>query len=112
MYPEVQGNKIKFDAYLEESNHPKLLSNMNLQLLIVRRMKDDVLRLEQGPGIGRGKKVELYMVANNKLIKREVVVGLRGQDYIEIRSGIQAGEEVIVSETDEFRNRPEIDISH
>ncbi|MFC2115674.1 efflux RND transporter periplasmic adaptor subunit [Bacteroidota bacterium] len=112
VYPEVQGNKIKFDAFLEESNYPKLISNMNLQLLIVRRKKENVLRLENGSVPERGRNIELYVVEKNQLLRRAVTVGLRGSDYIEIRSGLQAGEEVVVSETDEFRNRPEIDISN
>lgn len=112
VYPEIQGNKIKFDVFLEESNHPKLLSHMSLKLLVVRRMKEDVLRLRQGPGIGRGRNVELYKVENNALVLHDVNVGMRGLEYIEIRSGLQVGDEIIVSETDEFRNRPEIEISH
>jgi HlyD family secretion protein len=112
VYPEVEGNKIKFDVYLEESNHPKLLSNMNLHLLVVRRMKKDVLRLANGEGIGRGRNIELYVREYNRLVKRDVGLGLRGNDFVEIRSGLRAGEEVIVSETSEFRNRPEIDISN
>lgn len=110
VYPEVEGNKIKFDVYLEESNHPKLLSNMNLQLLIVRRMKQDVLRLKQGEGIGRGRNIELYVKEGSKLEKRPVEVGLIGNDFIEIRNGLKAGEEVVITATPEIRNRPEIEI--
>jgi HlyD family secretion protein len=112
VYPEVQADKIKFDVYLEESNHPKLLSNMNLKLLIVRRMKEDVLRLRQGSGLGRGRNTEVYVVEYDLLVRREVEIGLRGLDYVEIRSGLKEGDRVIVSETAEFRNRPEIDISN
>jgi hypothetical protein len=41
-----------------------------------------------------------------------VEIGLRGPDYIEISSGLQEGEEVVISETSAFRNRPEIEISN
>ncbi len=110
--PEVEGNKIKFDVFLEESNNPKLLSNMHLQLLIVRRMKKDVLRLKMGDGIGRGKNIDLYVRMQNTLVKKSVEVGLRGTDFIEITSGLEIGDEVVISETTEFRNRPEIVIGN
>jgi len=112
VYPELEGNKLKFDVYLEESNHPKLLSNMNLQLLVVRRLKEDVMRLEMGEESGRGKNIELYIKEQDKLVKRSVGVGLRGKNFIEITSGLEAGDEVVISQTTEFRNRPEIVISN
>ena len=78
VYPDLEGNKLKFDVFLEESNHPKLLSNMNLQLLVVRRLKEDVLRLEIGEESGRGKNIEIYVKERDKLVKRTIGVGLRG----------------------------------
>lgn len=110
--PEVEGNRLKFDVHLEESNHPKLLSNKNLQLLVVRRMREDVLRLKMGEGINRGRNIDVYVREQNTLVRRAVGVGLRGTDYIEISSGLEAGDNVVISETTEFRNRPEIDISN
>jgi HlyD family secretion protein len=112
VYPEVEGNMIKFDVYLEQSNHPKLISNMRLPLLVVRRIKEDVPRIPGGEGLDRGRNVQLYVRENDRLVRREVEIGLRGNDYVEIRSGLRAGEEVIISSTAEFRNRPEIEISH
>ena len=112
VYPELEGNKLKFDVYLEESNHPKLLSNMNLQLQVVKRRKEGVLRLETGEYTGKGKNIELYVREQNKLVRRNVEVGLRGTNYIEITSGLKAGDEVVISQTTEFRNRPEIVISN
>jgi len=112
VYPEVEANKIKFDVYLEESNHPKLLSNMNIQLFVVRRIRKDVLRLENGEGIGKGRNIELYVKQHGLLVKKQVEAGLRGENFTEIRSGLEAGEEVVISQTTEFRNRPEIEISN
>jgi HlyD family secretion protein len=112
VYPEVQGNKISFDVFLEENNHPKLISNMNIRLQIVRSMKKGVLRLESGDWMSRGNEVGLYVVENNRLVRRQVELGMRGLDYVEISGGLHAGDQVIVSETSEFRNRPEIDIRY
>jgi HlyD family secretion protein len=108
--PEVQGNKISFDVYLEQSNHEKLLSNMQVPLLIVRRMKDDVPRIENGDGLGKGRRSEVYVVEGNKAVKKAVDFGMRGLDHSEISSGIQVGERVIISDVAAFRGRPEIDI--
>jgi len=112
VYPEVQGSKIRFDVYLEESDHPKLLSNMSLKLLVMSGIKEGVLRLQQVSDIGRNDNVGFYVLEDNVLILRNVTVGMRGLDYIEIISGLDAGDQVVVSETAEFRNRPEIEVSN
>lgn len=108
--PEVQGNKISFDVYLEQSNHTKLLSNMQVPLLIVRRMKEGVPRIVNGDGLGKGRRSEVYVIEGDKAVKKEIDFGMRGLDYSEISSGIQVGDRVIVSDVAAFRGRPEIDI--
>ncbi len=108
--PEVQGNKISFDVYLEQSNHSKLLSNMAVPLLIVRRMKEDVPRIENGDGISKGRRSEIYVIEGNKAVRREINFGMRGLDHSEISSGIQVGDRIIISDIAAFRGRPEIDI--
>ena len=108
--PEVQGNKISFDVYLEQSNHSKLLSNMQVPLLIVRRMKEGVPRIVNGDGLGKGRRSEVYVIEGDKAVKKEIDFGMRGLDYSEISSGIQVGDRVIVSDVAAFRGRPEIDI--
>jgi HlyD family secretion protein len=110
VYPEVQGNKISFDVFLKENNNPKLISNMNIRLQIVRSMKENTLRLEAGDWTGKGSTTGAYVIKEGKLVRREVELGMRGLEYIEILSGLKAGDEVVVSETTEFRNKPEIDI--
>lgn len=108
--PEVQGNKIGFDVYLEQSNHSKLLSNMQVPLLIVRRMKEGVPRIENGDGLGKGRRSEVYVIEGDKVLKKAVDFGMRGLDYTEISSGIQVGDRVIISDVSAFRGRPEMDI--
>jgi len=108
--PEVQGSKISFDVYLEQSNHEKLLSNMQVPLRVVRRMKEGVPRIENGDGLGKGRRSEVYVIEGTKAVRKVVNFGMRGLDYSEISSGIQVGDKVIISDVAAFRGRPEIDI--
>ncbi|MEE9462376.1 MAG: efflux RND transporter periplasmic adaptor subunit [Bacteroidales bacterium] len=108
--PEVQGSKISFDVYLENSNHAKLLANMQVPLLIVRRMKEGVPRIQNGDGLGKGRRSEVYVIEGTKAVRKVVSFGMRGLDHSEISSGIQIGDKVIISDVAAFRGRPEIDI--
>ncbi len=108
--PEVQGSKISFDVYLENSNHEKLLANMQMPLLVVRRMKEGVPRIQNGDGLGKGRRSELYVIEGTKAVRKVVNFGMRGLDHSEISSGIQVGDKVIISDVTAFRGRPEIEI--
>ncbi len=108
--PEVQGSKISFDVYLENSNHPKLLANMQVPLLIVRRMKEGVPRIQNGDGLGKGRRSEVYVIEGTKAVRKVVNFGMRGLDHSEISSGLQVGDKVIISDVAAFRGRPEIEI--
>lgn len=108
--PEIQGNKISFDVYLENSNHEKLLANMQLPLMVVRRMREDVPRIQNGEGLGKGRRSEIYVIEGTKAVRKVVNFGMRGLDHSEISSGVQVGDKVIISDVSAFRGRPEIEI--
>ena len=108
--PEIQGNKISFDVYLDQSNHAKLLANMQVPLMVVRRMKENVPRIQNGDGLGKGRRSEVYVIEGTKAARKVVNYGMRGQDHSEISSGIQIGDKVIISDVAAFRGRPEIEI--
>ncbi len=108
--PEIQGNKISFDVYLDQSNHAKLLANMQVPLMVVRRMKENVPRIQNGDGLGKGRRSEVYVIEGTKAVRKVVNYGMRGLDHSEISSGIQIGDKVIISDVAAFRGRPEIEI--
>ena len=108
--PEVQGSKISFDVYLENSDHEKLLANMQVPLMVVRRMKEGVPRIQNGDGLGKGRRSEVYVIEGTKAVRKVVNYGMRGLDYSVISSGIQVGDKVIISDVSAFRGRPEIAI--
>jgi len=108
--PEVQGSKISFDVYLDQSNHAKLLANMQVPLMVVRRMKENVPRIQNGDGLGKGRRSEVYVIEGTKAVRKVVSYGMRGLDHSEISSGVQVGDKVIISDVAAFRGRPEIEI--
>jgi HlyD family secretion protein len=107
--PVITDKKINFDVYLDYSQYTKLVPNLEVTLLIVTQHKDSVLRLEQGPAFSRNKRQDIYVVRGEKAVRIPVTTGLIGTDYIEIVSGLNAGDRVIISDTSPFRRRKEVD---
>lgn len=110
--PEVHDNQVSFDVYLEQSDHSKLRPNLQIPLQVVQRMRQDVLRLESGPALEKGRNVEVYVVEGNRAVLRKVTLGMKGQGYIEVRGGVDSGEKVIISDISSFRNLPEVEFMY
>jgi HlyD family secretion protein len=64
--------------------------------IIVARL-DDVLSVPSETVMSKDREQFVYMVEDHRLVKRTVVTGYVGWDATEIRSGLQAGEQVVTS---------------
>ena len=95
--PVIRDRKIEFDVNLKESSHYKLRPNLNVDLQIVTEERDSVLRIVNGPAIGRGDDHEVFVLSNGKAVKTPIRTGLRTQDYVEVVKGLQEGDRVVLS---------------
>lgn len=108
--PEVMDNQIEFDVFLEHNNHNKLLPNMSIELMVVNSHADSVLRVSAGPALGIEDEIEVFLIKSGIAQRRKITIGRRGKDYIEILSGLQEGDKIIISDISVSRNIDEIDI--
>ncbi len=96
--PVIRDRKIEFDVNLRESNHYKLRPNLNVSLEIVREERDSVLRIHNGPAIGRGKEHKVFVLQNGNAREREIITGMRTEEYVEVMEGLTEGERVLLSD--------------
>jgi len=96
--PVIRDRKIEFDVNLRESNHYKLRPNLNVSLDIVRAERDSVLRIHNGPAIGRGNEHKVFVLKNGTAREREIITGLRTEAYVEVLEGLVEGERVLLSD--------------
>jgi HlyD family secretion protein len=106
--PVIKDKKIDFDVFLEYSKYQKLMPNMEVHLMMVIQKKDSVLRVEQGPAFGRSKRQDIFVIKSEKAVKQSITTGLIGTEYVEVLSGLQAGDRVITSDISRFRHKREI----
>ncbi len=109
--PLVENNKVQFNVHLEESSHPNLIANQNVQIEILINKKEDALRIKKLPGFESGKKQKVFVIEGDKAVRKEVMFGIVGNEYCEILSGLKEGDVVIAEEAGGFRNLNEIDIN-
>jgi HlyD family secretion protein len=110
--PSVEANTIQFKARLAEKNHPLLRPNLKVDLFVVISFKENAILIKNGPFYRGGKKQEIFVVENEKLIKKEVEFGLSNFNSVEIIRGLLVGEEVAISDMSDFERFEELIIKN
>jgi HlyD family secretion protein len=106
----VENKKVQFNIHLKEKSHPKLIANQNVEIQVVNNRKDDVLMIRNCPEFENGQKHTVFVVEGNVAVKKEITLGLRGNESCEIVSGVDEGARVIVEGINAYRNLQEIEI--
>jgi len=109
--PMVENNKVQFNVHLEESSNPNLIANQNVQIQIFNNKKENALRIKKLPEFETGKKQKVFVIEGEKAIKKEILLGIIGDNYCEILSGLKEGDIVISNETGSISRKNEIDIN-
>ena len=101
---------ISFTVQLEEDNHKRLRSGLKTDVYVMNAVKDDVLRIANSSYyVGKGE-YELFVVNGNQLLKRKVQLGDSNFEYVEVVSGLQEGEQVIVSDMNAYKDKNKLKI--
>jgi HlyD family secretion protein len=108
--PTIKNKKVEFDVYLEQSNHWRLRPNMTIPVQVVLSRADSVMRVKYGPSLQRSSDFDIYRVEGEIAVKRRIQTGLMGDNYLEIRSGVEPGDQLIISDVTLFRNRDKVEI--
>ena len=108
--PLSKNGVISFTVQLEEDNHKRLRSGLKTDVYVMNAVKDDVLRIANSSYyVGKGE-YELFVVNGNQLLKRKVQLGDSNFEYIEVVSGLQEGEQVIVSDMNAYKDKNKLKI--
>ena len=108
--PLSKNGVISFTVQLEEDNHKRLRSGLKTDVYVMNAVKDDVLRIANSSYyVGKGE-YELFVVNGNQLLKRKVQLGDSNFEYVEVVSGLQEGDRVIVSDMNAYKDKNKLKI--
>lgn len=109
--PLSKNGVISFIVQLEENNHPRLRSGLKTDVYVMNAIKDDVMRIANGSYyVGPGD-YELFVVRDNQLLKRKVLLGESNFEMVEVISGLETGDEVVVSDMSSHKNKNKIKLN-
>jgi HlyD family secretion protein len=109
--PAVDKGVVTFYATLQQDHHPALRANLRADVFVVTRAHRGVLRVKNGPFYQGGQEQPVFVLAGGRAVRRVVRFGDSNTDYVQVLSGLQVGEELIVSDTKAFADTPALTVS-
>ena len=107
--PSVANSMLKFDVLLDNTKeYPGMRMGQNPDINVVSSIKNDVLYIDyrsfyKGPGM-----YDLWVIEGDTATQRKVGLGVAGHQQIEVTSGLNAGDRVILSNMNRFGNKKRI----
>lgn len=108
--PLSKNGVISFTVQLEEDNHRRLRSGLKTDVYVMNAVKDDVMRIANASYyVGKGE-YDLFVVNGDQLLKRKVQLGESNYEYVEVISGLQPGDQVVVSDMASYKDKNKLKI--
>ena len=110
--PEVVGGEVVARLRFDDGHQPPgLRQNQRLSARIVLDTREDVLMVARGPFLDQGGGRAAYVLDGNTAVRRPIQAGASSLSSVEIVSGLQPGERIVVAGSDLFDNAERIRIS-
>ena len=101
--PLSKNGVISFSVQLDEDNHKHLRSGLKTDVYIMNAVKEDVMRITNSSYyMGKGE-YELFVLHDNEIVKRKVKLGESSFEYVEVLSGLDIGDQVVVNDMTNYR---------
>lgn len=108
--PLSKNGIIQFSVQLNEPAHNRLRSGLKTDVYVMNAIKEDVMRIANGPYYTGQGTYELFVQEGNSLEKRKLQLGESNYQYVEVISGLKPGERVVVSDMSQYRNKSKLKV--
>lgn len=105
--PEVRQSQVTGRVKFAGEQPPGLRQNQRASLRIVLDERKDVVKFQRGASIDEATR-SVYVVRDDRAVRVPVELGAASVAEIEVIRGLQAGDRVIVSDTRDFGDAPEL----
>ena len=107
--PKSQNGMVEFSVLLDDDSFKGLRSGLSADLNVIYDVHDEVVRIPNGQYFqGPGSYYLFVKTSSNKLERRAVVLGDSNFDFVEALSGLQPGEEVVITDMRDHKSKKSI----
>ena len=110
--PLSKNGVISFTVQLNEDNNRRLRSGLKTDVYVMNAVKEDVMRITNASYyVGRGE-YDLFVCDSDKeIVKRKVQLGDSNFEFVEVISGLQPGDQVVVSDMSLYKNKNKLKLN-
>ena len=110
--PEVVNGEVNARLRFADGKQPPgLRQNQRLSARIVLDTRRDVMMVERGPFVEQSGGRFAYVVSGSNALRRPIQTGASSLSAVEIVSGVQPGEKIVVSGSDQFGDAERVRIN-
>ncbi|HVR39414.1 MAG TPA: HlyD family efflux transporter periplasmic adaptor subunit [Thermoanaerobaculia bacterium] len=99
--PRIENGVARFSVELDARAHPKLRNNLRVDVFVVTGRRENVLRVARG-NLAPSAREEVFVIRGDDAVRVPVRFGLAGEEHIEITNGVDAGDQVVISDMSEY----------
>jgi len=103
--PEVQQSEVRGRVRFADNLPPGVRQNQRVNVRLVLDQRENALKVERGAFVGAGSFA--YVVEGDMAQRRPIEFGVMSTGEVEILSGLNEGETIVVSSVEDFANAPE-----
>ena len=109
--PLSKNGVISFTVQLQDDSHRRLRSGLKTDVYVMNAVKEDVMRLANASYyVGRGEYELFVRTSDSELVKRKVQLGDSNFEFVEVVSGLQPGDRVVVSDMSQYRTKSKLKV--
>jgi len=103
--PEVQQSEVKGRLRFADKLPPGVRQNQRVNVRLVLDQRDNALKVERGAFVDAGSFA--YVVEGDMARRRPISIGVMSMGEVEILSGLNEGESIVISSVEDFAGAPE-----
>ena len=109
--PLSKNGVISFSVQLMDDNNRRLRSGLKTDVYVMNAVKEDVMRIANASYyVGRGEYELFVMTSDDEIVKRKVQLGDSNFEFVEVISGLQPGDRIVVSDMSQYRNKTKLKV--
>lgn len=109
--PLSRNGVMAFTVRLDDDSNKRLRSGLKTDVYVMCDVIEDVVRITNGPFYTGPGEYELFVLdGDDELLRRKVTLGDSNFEYVEVKSGLQPGDRVVISDMKEFKTKKRLRI--
>ena len=108
--PEVVNGEVNARIRFTDKQPPGLRQSQRMSARVLLDTRKNVLKVERGPFVEQSGGRYAYVMDGSSAIRRPVELGVTSLGEVEVRSGLQPGDRVVVSGSDLFGDAPQVTV--